>query len=226
MRTFTKIIRGAIGLACALGFTVSSSWAQVPVYVDPSQAWIGYMSVSDLPSDGGAYEFGSAWGTADLPATFNAPANTSLTLSPNVNTYNATDTYWVKPDGSGNKICAASFYVQDDTLAGNTVNFSGTVTSYSLVSPYTSIAFIKEFTSSYALINSQTYDLSAGGNFSINLATTAGDHIQYGFQTTGPDANPATVASLGSVVIQAVPEPASLALLALGLPLFFIRRRK
>jgi hypothetical protein len=32
-------------------------------------------------------------------------------------------------------------------------------------------------------------------------ANPAGDHIQWGFETVGPDANPATVASLGAVVV-------------------------
>jgi hypothetical protein len=60
------------------------------------------------------------------------------------------------------------------------------------------------------------------------LTSAAGNIIQYGFETMGPDANPATVAGLGNVQLQAVPEPSSLALLVVGLAgvPFFIRRKQ
>ena len=168
------------------------------VYVDPAQTWVGYMNVFDLPANGGAYDFGSSWGTAALPATF---AGKVLTLAPNVNTYNASDAYWVNPDGSGNKSCDASFYVENDTLAGQTLTFTGYCGGNTLVAPYTSTAYIKDFSPSYSLNGSIAVPFTNGQPFSISLLTTAGDHIQYGFETVGPDANPATVASLGTVLI-------------------------
>ena len=169
------------------------------VYVDPSQSWVGYMNVSDLPSKGGAYEFGSAWGTAALPAVFNGPV---VTLSPNVNTYDGiSDSYWVNPDGSGNKTCDASFYVQNDGLAGQLVTFTGYCDTNTLVAPYTSKVFIKDLASDYSSSTFTNLALTSGTSFSISFLTNPGDHIQYGFETVGPDANPATVASLGNVLI-------------------------
>jgi hypothetical protein len=194
--------------SCALLLGALTAQSQTTnVYVDPSQTWVGFMNVFDLPSNGGAYEFGSAWGTAALPALFNGSL---LTLSPNVNNYNASDPYWVNPDGSGNKTCDASFYVQNDALAGTTITFSGYCQSNTLVSPYTSVAFIKDFNSGYGVNASASSAFTNGQAFSITLATTAGDHIQYGFETIGPDANPATVASLGIVLVSSnavVPPP-------------------
>jgi len=172
--------------------------ASTNVYLDPSQIWVGYMNVFDLPAKGGAYEFGGAWGTAALPAVFNAGV---LTLSPNVNTYNATDSYWSNPDGSGNKNCDASFYVQNDALAGQVVTFSGYCQSNTLVAPYTSTVYIKDFAADYSSSTATNLALVSGTRFSVTLKTTAGDHIQYGFETIGPDANPATVASLGKVLV-------------------------
>jgi hypothetical protein len=96
----------------------------------------------------------------------------------------------------------ASFYIQNDALEGQTVTFSGTCLNNSLVSPYTSTVFIKEFDGSYNVINSTTATPVAGQPFSITLTTGAGAHIQYGFETVGPDANPATVSTLGNVVYQ------------------------
>ena len=74
------------------------------------------------------------------------------------------------------------------------------VLSNTLVSPYTSVAFIKDFASDYSSFTSSTQALTVGVH-SISLLTSgnAGHHIQYGFETDGPDANPATAASRRSM---------------------------
>ncbi|PWU14025.1 MAG: hypothetical protein C5B50_18025 [Verrucomicrobia bacterium] len=183
------------------------------VYVDPSKTWIGYMNVFDLNMN---YQFGSAWGTADLRA-YMTPGGV-VTLAPNTNVYNPSDAYWVNPDGSGAKNMDANFYVQDDTLAGQTITFSGYLWTNSLVTPYLTnvTAFIKDFNGSYQLLGITTTNLTNNGSFSITLPTGAGDHIQYGFEMLGPDANPATAASLGTVLLASNPPPAGPAIT--GLP--------
>ncbi len=190
-----------VALAAALAFVLPrSAKAQVNVYVDSTQPWIGYMNVFALPSAGGGYQFGSAWATGALTAVF---SNRTLTLLPCTNVWETNDTYWVQADGvTPNEIMDASMYVQNDALAGTNVVFSGQGEAYTLSGSYTCTAFIKDFNSSYALVNSSTEPIGPGP-FSINLTTQPGDHIQYGFETIGPDANPATVASLGSAVIDA-----------------------
>jgi hypothetical protein len=185
----------------------------VTVSVDPSQAWLGWMNVSELPANGGAYDWGSSWGTGDLQSSF---SGNTLTLAPNINIWETTDTYWVTAGGLPNKNMDASMYVETQALAGDTVTFDGSTLLNSLVTPYTCVAFIKDFSPSYQLVGSQTVALVSGQDFSITLATVAGDNIQYGFETIGPDANPATASSLGEVDVTAVPEPSSLALLGLA----------
>lgn len=215
----------ALGLACWIS-TATQGWSQTQVFVNPSAGWIGYMNWFDNNNGSpGNYVSGGTWGTADLQASF---AANELTLAPNTNVYDPANSYWVNPDGSGAKWMDANFYVQNDALGGQTLTFSGKVLDNSLVSPYNSVAFIKDFNSSYAVVASQTADLVSGQPFTITLATIAGDHIQYGFETQGPDANPATVASLGAVTIAAVPEPSSLAFmgLALALPLYLQKFRR
>jgi hypothetical protein len=195
--------------SCALLIGAVTAQSQTTnVYLDPSLGWVGFMNVFELPANGGAFVFNSAWGTAALPAVFNGSL---LTIGPNVNTYDSTnDSFWVNPDGSGNKTCDASFYIQDDTLAGSTVTFSGYCDTNTLVAPYTCVAFIKDFASDFSSSVSATAIPVTGQTFSVTLATSSGDHIQYGFETIGPDANPATVASLGSVIVSSnavVPPP-------------------
>ena len=198
--------------ASALGnVVVNLSTPSAVVTVDPSQGWVGYMSVSALPANGGGYGFGNAWGTSDLQAAFSGTTN--LTLSPCTNVWNPTDSYWVQPDGvTPNEIMDASMYVQNDNLANTNLIFVGTCLSNTLTAnpephtgiSYTSVAFIKIFDGSYNLIGSAaSSQLAAGQPFAISLNTSGAAHVQYGFETVGPDADPATAASLGNVVLAA-----------------------
>jgi hypothetical protein len=180
------------------------------VYVDSSKTWNGYMNVSNLPQNGGAYQFGSGWGTQDLCAVFNSYG---LTLSPN--TIGDPDPYWYTPSGGpgalGNKIMAASMYVEIGSLPGRNLIFSGNVLSNTLVSAsntnaagngWTSVAFIKDYAPDYSSFNSITVPLTPGA-FSINLNTVndPARHVQYGFDTVGPDVWVTDAAAFGKVVI-------------------------
>ncbi|HEY3413125.1 MAG TPA: hypothetical protein VGM51_08715 [Armatimonadota bacterium] len=189
---------------CALLGTAGAS-AQVTVGVDSTKAWIGYMNVTELS---GAAAFSSAWATADLPATFNG---TTLTLTPNTNidATNPLDPYWWTGPGpgTGNKIMEALFYVEDSTtLPGKDVTFSGNVIANTLVSPYASVIFIKDFAPDFSTHTGVEIPV-VPGPFSIHFQTTAGDHVQYGFATKGPNARLSEVAGLGSVQITATSSP-------------------
>ncbi len=144
----------------------------------------------------GAYQFGSGWGTADLTAVFSGGV---LTLGPN--SVNDPSNYWYIPAGgpgsTGNKIMDANMYVEPPagTFANQTLTFSGTVLSNSLVghvnqqgNGWTSVAFIKDFAPDYSSNVTQTVPLTAGA-FSVSLATinNPARHVQYGFETIGPD---------------------------------------
>ncbi len=186
------------------------------VTVDPSQNWLGYMNVSDLPvanGGDGVHQFGSPWGVPNLQAFL---TQSNLTLLPCTNVWETTNTYWVQANGTTpNKMCDASAYVQNDNLINTNLIFIGTCQSNSLtLSPepltgvtYTSSAFIKTFDASFNLLGTSTIPLSAGKSFEISLNTSGAAHVQYGFETVGPDANPATAASLGAVVLSASVPP-------------------
>jgi len=134
MKSNVKNLILAAMTLCAFMAATPKVQSQTTLAVDSTKSWIGYMNWYQLPANGGAYVNGSSWGTADLRAFFTG--SNTLTLTPNTNVYNPVDPNWVT-NGAGNKTMDASMYVQDDTLAGQTLTFAGTCLTNSLVSPYT-----------------------------------------------------------------------------------------
>lgn len=224
MNTRLHSLQGCLTAALLLGASFASPAATVGV--DPGATWLGYMNVFELPSNGGGYVFGSSWGTSDLRANFAGPV---LTLAPN--TIGDPDPFWYTPSGgpgaTGNKTMDASFY-QDTTgvYTGQTLTFTGLVLANTLVSPYTSVAFIKDFAPDYSTFVSVTAPL-VNGVFSISLGTIndPSRHIQFGFETIGPNVWITDAASMGAVQITAVPEPTIAALMLCGLAGLAVARR-
>lgn len=230
----TLVICAALGAMSQL-----NAQAQQVYTVDPTQNWIGYMNVFELPGNGGGYDFGSSWAPSALGAYFTGP---TLTLTPNFNIDQGdpVDSYWWQApnDGSvnaiGNHTMAASMYVETDNYAGGTVSFTGSVLDNTLITGPTSysatgvssVAFIDDFTPSYLLVTSVTVPLVAGSVFDISDYVIPGDVLQYGFITTGPNERVAEEGALGQVDVTAVPEPATVGLVGMGLSLLFIRRRR
>lgn len=212
-------------IACSvLGIAFAN--ANTTVTVNPAAPWQGFMNVFETPQNGGGYSFGSGWGTADLTATFSGSG--VLTLGPN--TINDPSSFWYSPSGGpgsvGNKSMDANMYVETTGLyAGQTLTFTGDVLSNTLFghvnqigNGWTSVAFIKDFAPDYSSFVSVTASL-VNGVFSISLPTIndPARHIQYGFETIGPDVWSTDVGPYGNIQITAVPEPTSLGLLGVAL---------
>ena len=189
----TQYALAVFGLSTSLGPPQPTA----NVNVNPASVWIGYINIYDLS---GNYITGYGSDTPSLPAVFNGNL---LALSPNISLYSPGDTNWVNADGTGSRNVDANFYVEDPGLAGDGIVFTGYCRSNTLIAPYTSMAFIREFNADYSiLVQTATAPLTTGKAFKLSLASTApADHVQYGFDTYGPDANPATAASLGSVIL-------------------------
>ena len=215
-------------ISCAISCAATRANADTTVTVDPGATWLGFMNVFELPSNGGGYVFSSGWGFADLNASFSGPV---LTLTPN--TIGDPDPFWYQggggPGAPGNKTMEANGYVEvTGPLSGQLVTFAGRVLSNTLVDPYTSIAFIRDFAPDYSSFNTVTVPLTPGA-FSISLNTLADPtrHVQYGFQTIGPNVWATDVGAKGSVQITAIPEPAAICLFALGVTAIVgLRRRR
>jgi hypothetical protein len=226
MKMRIPLFKSSLIAALFLGTVVRSN-ADTTLTVDPGASWLGFMNVFELPSNGGGYVFGSPWGVADLSASFSGSV---LTLAPN--SINDPSSFWYTPSGgpgaAGNKTMDANMYVESTgPLAGQNVTFTGIVLGNTLVNPYTSVAFIKDFAPDYSSFNLVTTPL-VNGVFSITLGTVndPARHIQYGFETIGPNVWVTDLASKGLVQITAVPEPTSAVLLAAAAAGVLIARRK
>jgi len=106
-----------------------------------------------------------------------------------------------------------------DTLLNQTLTFSGVVNSYTLTSDYVVKAFIKDFAADYSSFNVVDQVLGPStGTFTLNynVGNVPLRHIQFGFQTYGPNAWGTDADTKGSAVISAIPEPSSAALMSLG----------
>ena len=177
--------------------------AQNSVSVDAGGNWLGYANIFDPAT--GDYIFGEPWGIQDIKTVVDAGAGT-LTLQPNFNTYadNPTDPFWVdQTTGLGAKLFEGNSYIEDNSLAGAELTFSGNVNSNTLDAGYDAIAFIKVFNANYSVLKIATAPLT-GANFEVvftdvNAAEDA--VVQYGFQIIGLNANPDNEAALGNVVV-------------------------
>ena len=194
--------------------------ATVVETVDPSTINNAYVNVFTLT---GNYEYGYVNSLPTAPATF---SGNNLTLGVNSNASDGS----TPPSTPGTFMVSSATYAQSDAIAGNTVTFNFSVTADSLTAPYTATAFVGDFLPDYSSSTQQAMLITGVGNYSVTLATAAGDHIQYGFRVDGPNASDAAAPGFGTLTVAptatAVPEPASLCGAALIGGGALLRRRR
>lgn len=199
-------MRSRVTTALAAAFLLVApiaSHADVAVTVDPVTLANGFMNVFELPINGGGYVFGSPWGPADLTATW---SGSNVTLGPN--SIGDPDPFWYigggAPGNPGNKTMEANLYAEPaGSLPGQTVTFSGTVTSNTLTSAHHAYAFVKDFAPDFSSFNLDVIELPTSGLFSVSLATVndPARHVQWGFQMVGPNVWITDRGPFGSVTI-------------------------
>ena len=218
-----------VGLLSVAGLLSNSALAE---------GWVGYLNCFNTGSgtSGSDYIFGSSWGLSDLKTTV-LTSNTGtivgdqLRLEPNYNTYNSTDAFWSNGSGGGNKFLELNTFVETASISTASVSFSGTIDSYTLSNDFTAIAFIKVLdpNNGYSLDLFKFVNLNSGSQFSVdaNLSGQAGKILQLGYAVYGINANPANAVANGSVVVTAVPEPSSFALIGAAIAgLFAVTSRR
>jgi hypothetical protein len=182
--------------------TAGLATAATTVTVDPAKINLGFMNVFNLPSDGGAFQFASGWGFADLTAVY---SGSDLTLGPNH--INDPNPYWYigggGPGAPGNKIMEANSYAEETGTISGTLNFEGLVLSNTLTSSHTVTAFIKDFAPDYSSNVSTYVTLPASGHFIVSqaLINDPARHVQWGFQMVGPCVWVTDLAQFGSVTV-------------------------
>ncbi|MEM6396267.1 MAG: T9SS type A sorting domain-containing protein [Bacteroidota bacterium] len=187
---------------------LSVAHGQNTIEVQADSNWIAFMTVFNLPADGGGVNFGSQWGLNDAKSTTD-PVDNTLTLQPNFNTYNASDPFWTDPVTlEGNKrMIAATFVEPGFSFNGSDFTFTGNVESYTLDTAYDVRYFVRALdTIAFGdqLGGAYVFDLPTSGNFSVTVpGAELPDSLllQYGFEVEGLNANPADEAALGSVVL-------------------------
>jgi len=190
-----KLTAGFLALGLTALVAVPAQ-AQITVKVDSTKTWNGYLNVF---TTGNGYVYGQAFGAAALRAEFiPSPATaTRALLRINTNTYNPADPFWNLPDGTPQKNLEANFYVDVGTLyGGQDVTFVGTVESNTIPVGWTCEAVIKEFAPGYAYLGDTRVALVGGQAFSVNRLIGAGNIVQYGFLTYGPNTAPGSAAAL------------------------------
>jgi hypothetical protein len=159
--------------------------------------WNGANVLSSPPASGSGgtspkASFGFAANPTSLLRASMNTANDVITLQPNTYVYdgatNSMDPNYINPDGSSAAYLEQDFYVQNNSLAGDTLVFAGYCSSNSLDPKYTARAWIKvsqDWSTEYR------YDtnLVAGKPFILTVpasATTGNNYVQYGFAVWGP----------------------------------------
>jgi hypothetical protein len=174
------------------------------VEVNQTSLNLGYMNVYETPANGGGFLWGSSWGFADLTAVYDG---SDLTLGPNC--IGDPDPYWYVDGGApghpGNKVLYADSYAQvdDGTMAGEAVHFSGVVLLNTLTAAHVAKAFLRDFAPDFSSFNETIIDLPASGEFtlSINTVNDPARHVQWGFELRGPCVWVTDLAPFGSITI-------------------------
>ncbi len=214
------LVHLSAGCLAAAAFLVGTSNAKADtqyVTMSPSLSFNGYENVytNGLVNTVWPAYFSDYLGAATtFPNQSSIDGSGNVTIAPDirVDQQHPGDTLlWADASGTSDAISKVvdDFYAESTAFnAGDTIVFSGIVTSDSLVEPYrgSAIAFIKDYDSSWALQNMVSMNLNAvanGQSFSVTLPSVAvsGDHVQYGLEWAGPPARVATVANLGSLVV-------------------------
>jgi hypothetical protein len=190
MEKMRSMLMGSAILALmALGAVAPSFVADFGVRA--SLPWQGWMNANP-PLYG--FFYGGYWDYPILPASFSGDI---LTLAPNTNVTSD----WSLPPGSSN--LDAVLFVEDHTLAGQSVTFSGVVLFNTLASPYVAYAFVRDFVTPAYSFEESKVPLVGGQRFSVThtIGPSSEHFVEVGFETIGPNADPVGVALLGSVQV-------------------------
>jgi hypothetical protein len=219
LRYRSFLLQLTAGVLMVWASAANSGATAVNVYIDPAQPWNGFENIF--------YQNGSFWTNSYFPPGSAGVIQGSIgggglvTCAPDIRMdrdFHFNTNAWADASGTSPGICRvlSTFYIDSTTVAhaGDTVTFSGVLASNTLAAPYSTniVAFIKDFDANYGNYGMASVGLitpTNGQAFSISKTITApgtNNHIQWGFEWSGPPARSNNVGSLGQAVL--VPLPA------------------
>jgi Immunoglobulin I-set domain len=201
--------------------------ATVNVFADPARTWNGYVNIYTNGLVNTTYPpyLAVYLGTGtSFPNQSSIDFSGNVTIAPDIwadQNYPLDTLIWADNSGASSAISkfVNDFYIDSTTLAnaGDTVVFTGSLTTNALVAPYSenAVLFIKDFDSGWgyhgmASVNLNT--LTNGQPFAVTFPGiyADGDHVQWGLEWAGPPARQFEVAGLGYAIIStnnAAPPP-------------------
>ena len=189
---------------------VTGSASSTNIDVGASAGWTGYNAFFSVAS--GSTK-GSSLASRNYPVDaseivdqrFSVAANGNVTLAPNISIYADNTITGAQNGADGGMFLEANTFLENNTLRGKTVTFSGTINTDNIDSRYSVKAFIKYLSAApnFFLLDEVTAELTSSNSFSISLDIAEGTVIpQVGFLVSGVNANEAGAFDDGSVIIQ------------------------
>ncbi len=191
-----------------------------------ASGWLGFMNVYELPANGGSFIFGSGWSVPDLTAT--ADANHEICIGPN--SINDPSDFWYQcvggatppncggPGAPGNKNMVAALYqeVSDGSLAGQALEFTIEITSYTFTAAHQTCIYIRDFAPDMSSNVEAKVPITGPGVYTVTLTTDPDPTrpVQYGFETQGENVWATDSGAFGTVkavgVFQCLPNNGTL----------------
>ena len=186
------------------------------VILDPNITWNGFENVYTNGLNDTIYppykaDYVGAGPSLPLQAAIDSSGTVTIAPDIRMDQLFPNDTLiWADASGTSPGICKviSTYYAESTTFgSGDTVIFTGSLTTNGLAAPYkdTAVVFIKDFDSGWGFkgINAVNLNtLTNGQGFTVTSTVTgAGDHVQWGIEWGGPPARQATVANLGTAMV-------------------------
>ena len=195
---------------------ISGAASSTNIDVGASAGWTGYNAFYSVGANNtkGSTAYSSrnyVVDASEIPdQKFAVADNGNVTLAPNTKIFadNNITNAQNSAGTDGGMFLEANTFLENNTLRGKTVTFSGTINADDLNSRYSVKAFIKYLSAApnYNLIEEVNAELTTSNSFSISLDIPEGTVIpQVGFLVSGVNANAATTSIANtSIVIESL----------------------
>ena len=240
--TLRSLLFGVVAILAMTFLTLGNSANAEPAGISTTTVGIddiglGYINVYEL---GGGFIYGQGLdldngaSSGSNGLTLAGAGTDTLTFSPtyindpNIFWYQDTGSGPANIDGTGNKDIEANGFAEDQagTYQGQTLTFEFNIAEFTLDLDYSFFAFIGDFEPGFANPDFTTTEITGTGIGSVSATISNNGPVQWGFRMFGANQsfNDQQAGTFGSVVINNVPEPGTMA--TFGLVMFGLAGRR